>query len=432
MPMTTNRITAAWQCICAHGYKGLLLSAIMLCSCHAPEHSSNSPATTAELFISLPQKIPYRIPAITQTKRGRIIAVADYRYCGFDIGFGRIDLHARLSDDNGKTWEKEQVIAKGSGIKGSNDCGFGDATLIADNNSNTVLLLCVRGNTVYTAPTTTRKNPNRVARMYSYDGGTTWSQPEEITENIYSLFDSCSKGTVESLFVGSGKMLQSSQIKTGTAKRIYAALCARPNGNRVIYSDDFGKTWNILGTAEDFPAPKGDEPKCAELPNGDVLLSSRAGNGRIFNIFKYTKGDKQKGSWCKSAFSSAKENGINAEGNSCNGGILIIPVKRCSDGKKVHLLLQSVPFGKGRTNVGIYYKPLINESDYATPEAIAANWEGRFQCSNKGSAYSELILQKNNTIGFLFEESTHQADYTIVYKQLTIEQITGGRYSLRK
>ena len=428
--MITNKATAVLRQI--YGFIILLFLPVLPYSCRTPESTSKGSATATELFTSLPQKVPYRIPAITQTKRGRIIAVADYRYCGSDIGFGRIDLHTRLSDDNGKTWKKERVIAKGSGIKGNSDCGFGDATLVADDKSNTVLLLCVRGNTVYTAPTTTRKNPNRVARMYSYDGGETWTKPEEITEEIYSLFDGCSKGTVESLFVGSGKMLQSRQLKAGTAKRIYAALCARPNGNRVIYSDDFGKTWNILGTAEDFPAPQGDEPKCAELPNGDILLSSRAGNGRIFNIFSYTKGNKQTGTWSKAAYSSAKNNGINAEGNSCNGGVLIVPVKRNTDGKKAHLLLQSVPFGKGRTNVGIYYKPLISENDYATPEAIAANWEGRLQCSNIGSAYSELILQKNNTIGFIFEESTHQADYTIVYKQLTIEQITGGRYTLRK
>ena len=191
-------------------------------------------------------------------------------------------------------------------------------------------------------------------------------------------------------------------------------------------------SWNILGTADDFPALNGDEPKCAELPNGDILLSSRAGNGRIFNIFKYNNGSHQNGTWGKAAFSSAHNKGIQAEGNSCNGGILALPVKRCSDGKKMHLLLQSVPFGKGRTNVGIFYKPLITEHDYATPELIAANWEGRFQCSHIGSAYSELILQEDGTIGFVYEESTHQADYTIVFKRYSLEEITNGHYRLRK
>ena len=52
--------------------------------------------------------IVYRIPAITTVAagphKGRLIAVNDYRYCGGDIGAGRIDLHMSYSDDNGQTW----------------------------------------------------------------------------------------------------------------------------------------------------------------------------------------------------------------------------------------------------------------------------------------------------------------------------------------
>ena len=393
---------------------------------------SNTDGT--ELYTTLPKAIPYRIPAIAQTCKGALVVVSDYRYCGSDIGFGRVDLHARLSADGGNTWGYESIIASGSGIKDRDDCGFGDAAIVADATSNTLLLLCVRGNTVYTAPTTTRQNPNRVARMYSYDGGLTWTLPENITESIYSLFDHCPKGPVQSLFVASGKIFQSNHLKVGSHYRLYAALCARPNGNRVIYSDDFGKNWNILGSVDEYPAPQGDEPKCVELPDGNVLLSSRAGNGRLFNIFKYDTGDASHttGSWEKVAFSSAANDGIRADNNSCNGGILTVPVKRCSDGRKMHLLLQSVPFGKGRTHVGIYYKPLVSEADYATPEAVASQWEGRYLCTTLESAYSELILQKNGLIGFVYEESTHQADYSIIYKSFTLEEITGGRYRLRK
>lgn len=108
---------------------------------------------------------------------------------------------------------------------------------------------------------------------------------------------------------------------------------------------------------------------------------------------------------------------------------MVLPVVRKSDGKKMHLILQSVPFGSGRTNVGIYYKELASMADYATPAALAANWTGHHQCSYMGSAYSTMALQKDNTIGFLYEESTYGYDYTIVYKNYTIETITNGAYS---
>ncbi|MBQ5474336.1 MAG: exo-alpha-sialidase, partial [Lachnospiraceae bacterium] len=187
--------------------------------------------------------IPYRIPAIASTSDGDILALADYRYCKSDIGFGRIDIHARLSSDYGKTWGKEFLVTRGSGVHGAVDCGFGDAALVADRESNEVLLVTVCGETVYTAQTTTRQNPNRVALLRSHDNGKTWSKFKEITESIYSLFDKSTIGPVQSLFFGSGRIFQSRKVKVGSHYRIYAALCARPNGNRVIYSDDFGNTW---------------------------------------------------------------------------------------------------------------------------------------------------------------------------------------------
>ena len=36
---------------------------------------------------------PYRIPAITKTSKGNLLAVADSRPCRADIGYGRVDLH---------------------------------------------------------------------------------------------------------------------------------------------------------------------------------------------------------------------------------------------------------------------------------------------------------------------------------------------------
>ena len=52
----------------------------------------------------LSEDVPYRIPAIAKTQSGNLVAVADYRFCRADIGYGHIDLHCRISEDNGKTW----------------------------------------------------------------------------------------------------------------------------------------------------------------------------------------------------------------------------------------------------------------------------------------------------------------------------------------
>ena len=91
--------------------------------------------------------------------------------------------------------------------------------------------------------------------------------------------------------------------------RLYAALCARPGGNRVVYSDDLGRTWQALGDIHTSPAPNGDEPKVEELPNGDVLLSSRVSGGRLFNIFHYLSERNATGAWEQQPVLSQKENG---------------------------------------------------------------------------------------------------------------------------
>ena len=86
--------------------------------------------------------IPYRIPAILSTPKGRLIAMSDYRYCGADIGFGQIDIVGKYSDDQGKTWSEQFDIVKGNGIKNDPACGYGDAATLADSKSGDILLMC--------------------------------------------------------------------------------------------------------------------------------------------------------------------------------------------------------------------------------------------------------------------------------------------------
>ena len=115
---------------------------------------------------------------------------------------------------------------------------------------------------------------------------------------------------------------------------------------------------------------------------------------------------------------------------------MLLPARRVSDGKDVYLLLQSVPFGPQRTNVGIYYKALESEADYATPAKIAADWEGRYQVTKLGSAYSTMSWQKNNRLAFFYEEETYSTweggGYTLVYESLSIEDLTDGKYEYNK
>ena len=398
---------------------------------------------------------PYRIPGITTASNGRLITAAARLVCGTDPGYGQVDVVCRYSDNHGETWSDMIDVAVGTGRTSATvnyfDTAFGDPAIVADRTSNEVLVIAVAGCTVYGNGNTTRQNPNMIATIHSTDNGETWGEPYNATEDIYSLFDA--GNVVQSAFVGGGKVFQSRIVKKDKYYRLYAAMCARPSGNRVIYSDDFGRTWHALGGASALPAPGGDEPKCEEMPDGRVILSSRVGGGRIYNIYTYDNTLEGTGSWGTSVKSTFAGSGLTPGGNSTNGEILVVPVQRNSDGKEMYLALQSLPTGGGRTNVGIFYKELTDLSDLNTVDNFAIDWNGFFQVSNTSSAYSSMDLQADNRIGFIYEETLtgfgrrdnpvstsfptgagqHNFDgFDNIYVAYTLEYITNGAYSVKR
>ena len=390
---------------------------------------------------------PYRIPAITTALNGDVIAVADNRPCGNDIGYGEVDIKVRISKDNGATWSTEAFLADGDGdesrITDSDNTNnyayaYGDAAIVADRESNKVVVFCVAGKTVCHngnyIPDSNSSNPNRVAKVVgTYNESTSaweWTEPVEVTEAFYSPFVSVTDGvktaTVKSLFIGSGRIMQSRVVKKGAYYRLYAALWTKNEGNRVVYSDDFGETWNVLGTINDRPASSGDEPKCEELPDGTVVLSSRRGNGRYFNLFTFasTTGEDAytTGTWGTVA------TGISNSDSGTNGEIYLLKgVMDQKTGMKKDVMLQSVPLGSGRNNVSIWYKEIDPNTTY-TPATFAAGWTFGKQVSFRASAYSTLTWQNDGRIGFLFEEVP--GGYCIIYCPITVAEATGGAYAL--
>ena len=395
--------------------------------------------------------VTYRIPAIAVTgTTGAIVAFSDSRHTGTgDVGAGRVDLFVTRSEDNGKTWNtpdvlrdaKGRAVAEGTGKKVNNDpnqsrnAGYGDAAVVADRESDDVLVMSVSGFTNFFAAR--RETPNAVARWYSKDGGKTFTPHEDITEQIYKQFDGTTpRGKIESMFFGSGRIMQSHRTKVGTHYRLYAVMSGlnenpRNIANWVMYSDDFGKNWKILGNPMTPPIPhSADEPKCEELPDGSIVVSSRRGYGRWFNIFRFTDTAKGQGYWDDMVFSPL----VKASGNACNGEMFILPVVKKATNEKMYLALQSVPFGPtSRTNVGINYKELANANDFSSSANFAKEWDGTHMASYIGSAYSVMAWQKNNTLAFMYEEETFASSsrggYTQVYKNYTIEQITDSAYS---
>lgn len=403
--------------------------------------------------------MPYRIPALVETVNAdgekELIYFGDKRHCGMDIGWGssaevfgasyyRIDIVARRSTDGGASWTAEETIQQGTA-----SCGYGDVAVVSNHeNPKEIMFMAATGSVRY--GNSTRSNPLRTTRFYSSDGGKNWSSID-MTSSVYALLSTSYKA----LFFTSGRICQSKHIKVGDYYRIYSALCVY-NGSTsnafVVYSDDFGASWNVLGGG--IAVSGGDESKIEELPNGNVLISSRIFSGydsngrRRFNVFNYsslpTSANTANGSWgtCYS--------GIQYTGTvkPCNGEILLVPAQDAS-GNSCNILLHSEPYGtttaEGRGNVSIFWKKLSGDEITSASEFSGTSWN-RYSVSTTTSAYSTMILQHDGTIAFAYEENIWgkgwdapsdsyslqgwtELGYDLMYQNFTLAEITNNEYS---
>lgn len=395
---------------------------------------------TTIVFDRSKSAIPYRIPAITETRKGTLLALCDFRFNFNDVGWNnrngrwQINVVMKTSKDHGRTWSDSVSVARGN--EHSTDpvrTAFGDPSIIADRTSDNVLLHCVAGKSPY--HTATRQNPQHAIFFHSTDGGKTWDNGTDLTEMIHGLYDGKlpNGGNPDGVFLTSGKILQSRYIRKGNFYRLYVAHPIRQKevdrcGTFVIYSDDFGRTWDVLGTPSVAPSIAQDESKVEELPDGSVLLSCRElYGGRRFNVFTYTDPLKATGKWGQEVM---PENMTGKQVNACNGGLLIVPAKRIKDGKKLFVALQSVPLSARRDSVGFFYKELAAYSDYSNAESLGKNWKKGLRVTDESSCYSTMVNMKNCRIGFLYEVREDKAGYDIEFKSLSLKEITNGEYKL--
>ena len=404
---------------------------------------------------------PYRIPAIATLKNGTILTIADHRPSGYDVGAnsnnGKVDIYARIGsiDPNGNyTWTANNDIVNYTGsdkiqiANGDSSYGYGDAAVVVDSESGEVLLLCVGATKGHKYGANNSAEGYDCVRFTGSADGKTWTMDNtKLTSKVKSAVNT----SITEFFFASGRLLQSTKIKVGTHYRIYGAILAYQSGDKnfVVYSDDFGKNWTRLGSSTSC-CQGGNEAKLVELDNGDLILSSRTGGGRYYNVFTYSdKTNWASGSWeytgkpSSSWFSDPEVKAELSDGSSCNGEFILYKgVTRKSDNAKVDILLQSLPTGSNRSKVSVYYQE-INSSSTPTAKTIAKNWTKGIEVDDAESAYSTMTILPNGEIGFLYEDEYFTSNSSdnkkdgcapggtsnIVYVPLTVSEITGGAYT---
>lgn len=399
----------------------------------------------------------YRIPAITLTKDGDLLAFTDKRFGdNMDTGYAlttnaehteavnqtskaankRGDITMRVSKDAGKTWGPEITAAKGEYQATPNPpngiyAGHCDAVPVSDiDNPKNIMFLTCSGSSNYS----NNNGPNYLLVFKSTDGGASWTW-KDITPDIAAATGNSSTKR----FFGAGRACQSKIYQFGSHKRVYAHVGINGSGY-VMYTDDFGDNWKKLGNN----ISGWDEVKISEYDDGSLLVVGKAaasGTTHPLTVWRYGTGtdDAKNGT----GTFDANQN-ISIAGTNCNGDMIIVKAKETASGKTVNLVLASYPMGtfaggavntgndlasigiRGgggatfeRWNIGIRWKTFPGDAaTLPSSSDFASSWSAKadaYYVQGKGKGdiegvYSVLQELPNRKIGILYEEGPGTRD----------------------
>lgn len=317
----------------------------------------------------------YRIPALVETKKGALLAMADARHTSARDLPGKISIVLRRSVDRGRTWSPMRTVREVA------EGGVGDPSLLLDRKTGRVWCYFAYGPPGIGFPTaqpggTTGPKTLQIHAIHSDDDGLTWSGPVDLTPQIKDP-------AWHAVFATSGTNIQTSRgryllplVVRGAANAVHA---------RNAYSDDAGKTWKVGPSI----GPETDESHNVELRGGVILQNLRNGPRRA--VARSTDGGI--------TFAPVEHDGALVD-PSCNAGIARDPKGRfllftnAASEKRERLTIRA-SFDEGRT------------------------WPASRVLHAGPAAYSTVVVLRDGTIAVLYERG----------EQSPYEKITFARFS---
>ncbi len=321
----------------------------------------------------------YRIPAVIVSKTGTILAFCEGRKNSIDDS-GDIDIVMRRSFDNGRNWEDMHII-----LDDGKDT-IGNPAPVVDRDTGIIWLLVTRN--LAEGPESLiieGKAPRTVWVTYSEDDGKTWAELKEITQYVKKpSWTWYATGPCHGIQLKNGRLVIPCDHVEGTNKD-YSEFAH----SHIIYSDDHGKTWHIGGIAQ-----KGtNECVAVETNDGAIYLNCR----------NYRGAKRRAYAWSFDCGNNFTEFGYDEKlvEPICQGSMIRFD--------ESHILFSN-PASTNREKMTVR----ISKDECKSWNDGKILYEGP-------SAYSDLCVLNDMTIGCLYEKGKEDCYETIVFANFDLE-----------
>ena len=284
----------------------------------------------------------FRIPWMTVTSRGTIIAGCDVRY-NSSADHSYIDLGYKRSTDGGKTWSEPKIAIRNKRVSAEYSRVM-DGTVLCDPYDNKVYLL---GNSfedgdIAWTQSTTSKDPNwDVLLAVSTDDGETFGEPVSLRHLGGSEISEWLGGVGTGIVMKNGTLVF--PIQVSFVDKVRQGTYNTKSG--IIYSTNHGTTWHMSQTFVDAPSSE-----CSVVEyDGQLILNARSDGNKNRRIFSTTNMGQ---TWV--AMRELAEN--TSQYSACQGHMMKLPTK---NNRQEECVIFSHPTGLGRNAIGV---SLLNSS----------------------------------------------------------------------
>ncbi len=331
----------------------------------------------------------HRIPALTVTSKGTLIAVADARVDEGDDLPNNIDLVMRRSFDLGRTWTPSEVIVDFPGTEGA-----GDASLLTDRETGRVFLFYTYGPEGIGS---TQSQPGldgptvQLQIIHSDDEGASWSEALHLNPQVKDPAWSA-------VWSSPGHGFQT------PSGRLYFPLSRKSDTlySHFIYSDDHGATWKIT-------APAGrntNESMGVVLDDGRLMANMRSMDGKHQRIVSVSSDGGK--TW------SAQYHDATLIEAECQASLIRYSCLSAGDDK--NRLLFANPASTKRENMTIR----LSYDEGQTWPISKSIWPGV-------AGYSALAVLPDGSVGLFYEHGVQHATDQLAFVRFTLEWLTSGK-----